>query len=72
MFKFKVKPKVKLSKLIKDKELELESLDTEVKYETQLDEDVTFKASIKADLNPQVDLGMNNIKEAEFSFTKKF
>jgi hypothetical protein len=73
MFKFKFKPKIKLSKLLKDKELEFKSIDTEVKYETELDDDVTFKAGIKADLNYQEsNLGLSSVKSAKFSFTKKF
>jgi len=72
MFKFKLKPKIKLKKLIQDKELEFKSLDAEIKYETELSDDVTFKANIKADINPQVELGFSSIKSAEFSFTKKF
>ena len=72
MFKFKLKPKIKLKKFIEEKEIIFKSLDAEVKYETELSEDVTFKASIKADLNPQIELGAGSIKSAEFSFTKKF
>ena len=72
MFKFKIKPKIKIKKLIQEKELEFKSLDTELKYETELSDDVTLSAQIKADLNPQIDLGLSSIKSAEIKFTKKF
>ena len=71
MFKFKLKPKIKVKKLIQEGELEFKSLDAEVKYETELSDDVTFKAGIKVDINPQVELGVGSIKSAEFRFTKK-
>jgi hypothetical protein len=66
MFKFKIKPKVKLSKLLKDKDLELESLDTEIKYETELSEDVSMKANLG------MDVISGDVKSANVSFTKKF
>ena len=72
MFGFKLKPKIKLSKLFKNKELEFKSLDAEVKYEAELSEDVISRANIKVDINPQVELGVGSIKSAKFSFTKKF
>jgi hypothetical protein len=73
MFKLKVKPKINIKKLLTEKEVEFKSLDAEVKYETELSDDVTFKAGIKADLNYQKsDIGLSSIKSAEFSFTKKF
>jgi hypothetical protein len=66
MFKFKIKPKVKLSKLLKDKDLELESLDTEIRYETELSEDVSMKANLG------MDLISGDVKSANVSFIKKF
>ena len=72
MIKFKMKPKVVLAKLFKNKKIEFDSIDTELKYETNID-DVTFKAEVKADLNYQEsNLGLDSIKSASFSFTKKF
>ena len=47
-----MKPKINFKKSYKDKELILKSLNTEIKYETDLSEDVILKANIKADLNP--------------------
>jgi len=67
-FKFNMKPKINFKKSYKDKELILKSLNTEIKYETDLSEDVILKANIKADLNSQVEMGLDRIKEAEVSF----
>lgn len=71
-FKFNMKPKINFKKSYKDRELILKLLNTEIKCETNLSEDVTIKANIKADLNPQVEMGLDRIKEAEISFIKKF
>lgn len=65
-FKFKIKPKIKLAKLFKNKKLEFKSIDTELKYEAQLDDGVLMKANIVLDLN------ISKLKSAEISFTKKF
>jgi len=72
MFKFNLKPKIKFKELFKNKKLVLNSLDTEIKFETELSEDVLLKANIKTDLNPQINMGLDRIKEVEVEFIKKF
>ena len=74
MFKFliKPKPKIKIKKLIQDNELVIKSMDTEFKLEADLSKDVSMKASVKVDLNPQANLGLEDVKSAEVSFTKRF
>ncbi len=73
MFNFKIKPKIKVKKLIQDQELEIKSLDTTLKYETEISKDVSFNAEITTDLNYQKDINMEDrVKSAKFSFTKKF
>lgn len=73
--KFKIKPKSKINKkkLIKDQELEIKSLETKIQFETELEDDVTFKAEATIDLNPQANMGLKDrTQKASFSFTKKF
>jgi len=65
-FKFNIKPKINTKTLIQDKELEIKSLDTKIEYEDQIVPDVTFNAKIEGDLINK------EVKNAKFSFTKKF
>lgn len=73
-FKFIIKPKIKLSKLFKDKEIEYKSIDTKIECEQELEDDVTFNAKLEMNLNYQKPkLGIEDrCKFAKFSFTKKF
>ncbi len=73
-FKFKIKPKIKLGKLIKDKEIEFKFINTKIEYEKELEDDITFNAKIEMDMNYQKpELGLDDrCKFAKFSFTKKF
>lgn len=65
-FKFNIKPKINTEALVQDKELEFKSLDTKIEFGDQIDTDVTFKANIEGDLVNK------EVKNAKFSFTKKF
>ena len=72
-FKIKPKPKINNKRLIQDKELEIESLETKFEVKKELEDDVTFKAEATIDLNPQVNMGLKDrTQKASFSFTKKF
>lgn len=73
-FKFKIKPKIKLGKLIKDKEMEFKSINTKIEYEKELEDGITFDAKLEMDLNYQkTELGLEDrCKSIKFSFTKKF
>ena len=65
-FKFKIKPKINTKALVQDKELEFKSLDTKIEFEDRIDTDVAFKANMEGDLINK------EVKNAKFSFTKKF
>lgn len=73
-FKFKIKPKIKLDKLFKEKEIEYKSINTKIEYEKELEDNVTFNAKMEVDLNYQKpELGLDDrCKSVKFSFTKKF
>ena len=65
-FKFNIKPKINTKTLVQDKKLEFKSLDTKIEFEDQIDPDVTFNAKIEGDSISK------EVKNAKFSFTKKF
>lgn len=73
MIKFKIKPKLKWSKLFKDKTIEVKSLDADLTYVHTISDDVTLDTQVQADLNFQTSSSCSSrVKAAKFFFTKKF
>lgn len=75
MFAIKPKPKIKLKKLIKDKELEIEKLPTDFVYKDTISEDdnVTVEVKTTVDINWQKQYSLTDrIKNFSFKFTKRF
>lgn len=65
-FKFNIKPKINTKALVQDKELQFKSIDTKIEFEDQIDPEVTFNAKVESNLINK------EVKNAKFSFTKKF
>ncbi len=72
-FVIKPKPKLKLGKLFKDKDLQLDNLNTEIKYTENLTDDVNIDLQANVDLNWQKQESYRErCNSFYFKITKKF